>query len=301
MMDEEKNVQLLHERLLEACRGLNKPFEIIFVDDGSRDKTAEVAAKLQPITLIRFRKNFGQTAAMDAGIKHAKGKYIVTLDGDLQNDPADIPRLLEKLQKEDFDAICGWRKDRKDPLLKHLVSRGAYALRSLFLSDDVHDSGCSLKAFRRECFENLDLYGEMHRFIPALLRLKGFKVGELVVKHHPRQHGVTKYGAARIIKGFLDILSVWFWKKYANRPLHLFGGMGILLMLLSVLSGAWAFYLKFQYGSDLSDTALTYFSMIGFLAGIQFFISGLLADIASKIYYSRSADLPYTIKDVITR
>jgi glycosyltransferase involved in cell wall biosynthesis len=229
--NEEGNVVELHRRIREACGKIGRPFEIILVDDGSTDKTAELCRGLSPLTLIEFRRNFGQTAAFDAGIKRATGDIVITMDGDLQNDPADITLLLEEMGKG-YDIVSGWRHKRKDTLMKRFFSRGANLLRKGLVKDGIHDSGCSLKAYRRECFDGVDLFGEMHRFMPALLQLDGFRVSEVKVSHHPRIHGVTKYNWKRAIKGFVDMLFIWFWRKYSHRAIHLFGGTGLVLGLV---------------------------------------------------------------------
>ncbi|MCK4540375.1 glycosyltransferase family 2 protein [Candidatus Parcubacteria bacterium] len=299
ILDEEGSVLDLYNDIILSCAKIEKEFEIIFVNDGSNDRTLEIIKKLKPLKIISFRKNFGQTAAMDAGIKHAQGKYIVTMDGDGQNDPADIPKLIEKLESGGLDVVSGWRKNRKDNFLKKFSSKCAAALRRVLINDGIHDSGCSLKVYKKECFECVDLYGEMHRFIPAVLKIKGFKIGEVVVNHNPRTTGKTKYNWKRGVKGILDMFAVWFWKKYSNRPLHFFGGLGILLMFVSVVSGVWAVYKKFFLNVDLSDTSLTILSMGGFFMGVLFFVFGLLSDILSKIYYSSGIDKPYHIKEII--
>ena len=205
LYNEEGNVEELHKKIVEACRALGKPFEIVFIDDGSTDNTNGKCRNLSPLKLITFRKNFGQTAAFDAGIKNSRGEIIVTMDGDLQNDPADIKLLLAKLD-EGYDIVSGWRKNRKDPLMKNFSSRLANIARKILIDDGIHDSGCSLKAYRRECFEDVDLFGEMHRFIPALLKVQGFKIAEIPVSHHPRRHGVTKYSWKRGVKGLVDMI-----------------------------------------------------------------------------------------------
>jgi len=297
--NEESNVEILYSEILNACKNLDKTFEIIFVDDGSTDKTFEKLKKLQQIKIIRFRKNFGQTAALDAGFKKASGEIIITMDGDLQNDPKDIKILLEELEKGRYDLISGWRKNRRDAASKKIISRGANLLRKFFANDNIHDSGCTLKAYKKECLENLDLYGEMHRFIPAILKWKGFKVGEAKVSHRPRIHGKTKYNWKRTIKGLLDMMNLWFWRKYSSRPLHFFGGLGVLLMGVSLLLGIYTFYLKIFQGIDLSDTALTLLSAFTFLNGIQFLIFGILSDILIKNYYQKSKEKPYLVKEII--
>lgn len=297
--NEEGAAANLHQEILNVCQKINKPFEIIFVNDGSTDKTLEVLKTLSSIKIVNLRGNFGQTAAMDAGIKAAAGFYLATLDGDGQNDPADIPNLIAELEKNDLDVVSGWRKNRKDTFMKKLSSKCAAYVRKRLINDGIHDSGCSLKVYKKECFKGVTLYGEMHRFIPAILKIKGFKIGELVVNHRSRKTGRTKYNWKRGIKGILDMFSVWFWKKYANRPLHLFGGWGVILIVISFFSGLLAMYKKIFSGQDLSDTALTELSMFGFFVGIMFFIFGLLADILSKNYYATHKEEAYSVKEVI--
>ncbi|MFA6160273.1 MAG: glycosyltransferase family 2 protein, partial [Parcubacteria group bacterium] len=248
LYNEEGNVRELHRKIKEACEALTPTlsqrekgisgYEIIFIDDGSRDKTVENCEGLTPLKLIKFRRNFGQTAAFDAGVKNSLGDIIVMMDGDLQNDPADIPLLLAEIEKG-YDIVSGWRWQRKDSISKKIFSRTANLLRKILIHDKIHDSGCSLKAYRRECFKDVDLFGEMHRFIPALLELQGYRVSEVKVSHHPRTSGVTKYNWKRGVKGFVDMVSIWFWGKYANRPLHLFGGSGIFLSCIGFLILIW--------------------------------------------------------------
>lgn len=296
--NEAESVEGLHREIVEVLKSLNRDYEIIFVDDGSTDNTFSKLKKLSPIKIIRFRKNFGQTAALDAGIKYAGGGYLIMLDGDGQNDPQDILRLIDYLEKNELDVVSGWRRARRDPWLKKLASRSANLVRKILLDDGIHDSGCTLKIYRRECFDHVDLVGEMHRFIPALLKIKGFKIGEIAVNHRPRLKGKTKYNWTRGIRGILDIFSVWFWKKFAARPLHLFGSIGVLLLLVSTAAGLIAAYQRIFRGLDLSDTALTDLALFGFLTGIQFFVFGLLADIMSKSYFSVTRDRIYDIKEI---
>ncbi|MEI6529363.1 MAG: glycosyltransferase family 2 protein [Candidatus Falkowbacteria bacterium] len=299
--NEEGAVAELHQEILEVCQKINKPFEIIFANDGSSDKTVEVLKKLSPVKIVNLRTNFGQTAAMDAGIKAAQGFYLATLDGDGQNDPADIPRLIEKLEADDLDVVSGWRKNRKDTFFKKLSSKCAAYIRKRLINDGIHDSGCSLKVYKKECFINVTLFGEMHRFIPAILKIKGFKVGELVVNHRPRKTGKTKYNWRRGVKGILDMFAVWFWKKYSNRPLHLFGSLGLILMATSFFAGMMALYGKIFLNRDLSNTSWTDLSMFGFFMGVMLFIFGLLADILSKNYFAIHHEEAYSVKEVIEK
>lgn len=298
LYNEEGNVKELHNRIADACRDLGKHFEIIFVDDGSDDGTAKNCEGLTPLKLIKFRKNFGQTAGFDAGIKEAKGDIIITMDGDLQNDPADIKLLLEEMNRG-YDVVSGWRWQRKDSLGKKIFSRVANLLRKLLIQDHIHDSGCSLKAYKRECFEDVDLFGEMHRFMPAILQLQGYKVGEVKVNHFPRVHGKTKYNWRRGIKGFVDMISVWFWRRYSSRPLHLFGGGGIIVSFLGTVILIWMAVLKIFFNERLSDKIWPLMGALLVMVGIQLFISGLLADILVKNYYKNRKRMNYVIKEVI--
>ncbi len=297
--NEEGNVVQVHSETVAIMDQLGAPYEIIVVDDGSTDNTLKRLRSLAPITIISLRKNFGQTAALDAGIKHAHGEFFITLDGDGQNPPSEILKLVQAMDSGSYDAISGWRKQRHDPFLKRIVSRGAHLLRGIFVKDHIHDSGCSLKIYKRACFDGVDLYGEMHRFIPAVLLWSGFTVGEVQVEHRPRLNGASNYGWQRIVKAFIDMLAIWFWRKYATRPLHLFGGLG---MLLIVISGAvWIFLavkrLVFHLG--IADSNLPLLGVLLVILGFQFFISGLLADIAIRQYYNRDRH-PYAIREIIT-
>ena len=299
VFNEEGNVRELHKEILEVCKKENYKFEIIFVDDGSKDKTPEICKELKHLKYIRMRKNFGQTAAMDAGIKLAQYDYIVTMDGDRQNDPADIPKLVNYLEENDLDIVSGWRKNRKDTVMKKFTSRVANFLRGIIVKDNIHDSGCSLKIYKKECFDHINLYGEMHRFIPALLRIKGFEVGEVVVNHRPRTAGVTKYNWKRTIKGFVDMISLWFWSKYAVRPLHILGAGGMVSIFLGVVCAIWSivlFALGYKMSNNIMPPLLTVFFII---VGLLMFIFGLMSDMMSKTYYGSGIDKSYSIKETI--
>ena len=298
LFNEEGNVRELHQKIVEACQALGKSFEIVFIDDGSTDKTNEICRTLSPLKFIVQRKWFGQTAAFDAGFKNSTGEIVITMDGDLQNDPADIGKLLQKMD-EGYDVVSGWRKYRKDKFLKKFNSRIANVVRKILIDDGIQDSGCSLKAYKRECFDDLDLFGEMHRFIPAALKIQGFKVGEIPVSHHPRTRGVTKYNWKRGVKGIVDMISIWFWKKYANRPLHLFGAGGLLIFGLGFVLTTVLFVEKFVYGVRMSDKNWPLVAVFLLLTGIQLFIFGLLADIATKNYYKAQGRMNYKIKEIV--
>ncbi|MCA9365207.1 MAG: glycosyltransferase family 2 protein [Candidatus Moranbacteria bacterium] len=298
LYNEEGNAKELHRRIVDALNKLNRSYEIIFVNDGSTDGTLQEAKQLSPVVLVNFRKNFGQTAAFDAGIKVSNGNIVVTMDGDLQNDPKDIGLLLEKID-QGFDCVAGWRWQRKDDFTKKFFSRGANLLRKFFLADSIHDSGIGLKAYRREALEGLDLFGEMHRFIPGLLELDGFRVTEVKVSHHPRIHGQTKYNWKRAFKGFSDMVYIWFLRKFANRPMHFFGASGIVLCLLGTVVLVWMVIEKIALGTAISERI---WPMVGFFfvfIGVQFFIFGLLADLSLKNYYKVRNRMNYTIKEII--
>lgn len=281
--NEQDNVVPLIEAVREALDG--RAYEIIFVDDGSTDETFErLRSCTDPqLRVIKFRRNFGQTAALDAGFKAARGRVIVPMDADLQNDPADIPKLLEKLD-EGFDVVSGWRRDRKDPFSKRVISRGANLLRKVLIHDTIHDSGCTLKAYRSECLKGLDLYGEMHRFIPALLQWRGFRIAELPVTHHERRHGQTKYNVFRVLKGFLDMVIVSFWMNYSARPIHLFGSLGVITTGLGFFCGLYLSIIKLM-GTPIAGRPLLLLAVLLIIVGVEFIIFGVMSDILVKIYY----------------
>lgn len=299
VFNEEGNVAELFAEILAVCEREKYNFEIIFVNDGSKDRTDEICKTLKPLKYIRMRRNFGQTAAMDAGIKAAKYDYIITMDGDRQNDPEDIPNLIKHLEENDLDIVSGWRKNRKDTFFKKFTSRGANLLRKIFVKDGIHDSGCSLKLYKKECFDHVNLYGEMHRFIPALLQIKGFEVGEIVVNHRARTAGVTKYNWKRTFKGFTDMISIWFWRHYAQRPLHVFGTAGIVFILLGMLCGLWSVVI-FAMGLDLTENLMQPLLTVFFIViGLIMFIFGLMSDMLCKTYFGMGIDSSYSVKEEI--
>jgi glycosyltransferase involved in cell wall biosynthesis len=280
---------------LEARTG--RTSEIIIVDDGSRDGTAELLRSLDGAVVVTLGRNFGQTSALDAGIRVAGGDVIVTMDGDGQNDPADIPALVAKLD-EGWDVVSGWRRERRDPLGKRIASRLARIVRRWLIDDGIHDSGCTLKAYRAECFDGLELYGELHRFIPGMLVWQGWRVTEMPVNHRPRMTGRTNYGWRRGVKGLLDMLAVWFWRKYAQRPQHLFGGLGLLFLLgggglLGLLA-----VLRIAGTVQLADSVLPLAGFFLLLTGVQLLAFGLVSDVLFRTHHRVQQSPPYTVRDI---
>ena len=303
LYNEEQSIEPLCDELISVLDGLNRDFEIILVDDGSTDKTLENMLKARNkddrVRIIKFRKNFGQSAALKAGFDHAKGDVVISMDGDLQNDPDDIPKLLDKIENEDWDVVCGWRSDRKDPLSKKILSKIANIIRRNITSELVHDSGCTFRVYRNECVKDLDLCGETHRYIPAMLLWKGYRICEVKVRHHQRRYGTTKYNWCRIIKGFLDLIVISFWQKYSVRPIHVFGGLGLILSLSGTLMGGYMGIQRLLFGSSLSDRPLFLLAILMIIIGVQFIVSGILADIMLKVYYGQNDRKNYLIEMVV--
>lgn len=293
-------------RLFSAIEGISgqlPPFEAIFIDDGSKDKSFALldaqAKKDTRFKVIRLAVNTGQTAAIQAGIDYAAGDILVFMDSDLQNDPADIPRLLERLD-DGCDVVSGWRKDRKDnPIKRNLPSRIANGIISKVSGVHLHDYGCTLKAYRNNVIKNVRLYGEMHRFIPIYASWQGARVAEIPVTHHPRQFGSSKYGLERVFKVILDIMVVKFLSKYLTKPIYVFGGFGLVSFFIAFLALLWAFCLKFGWGTSLIQTPLPLFSGICFLLGCICILMGLLAEVMSRTYYESQHQRPYLVRETL--
>lgn len=302
--NEQENIRILYDKISRVLKRLNKEHEIVFVNDGSTDHSLEIMKSIRKfdkiLKIVSFRKNFGQTSALDAGLKFASGDIIITLDADLQNDPEDIPRLLAKLS-QGYDAVSGWRSPRKDPLSKKLFSRTADLIRKIVLKDRIHDSGCTLKAYTKDSVKDLNLFGEMHRYIPALIAANGFKMGEIKVRHHKRKYGKTKYGLKRVFKGFLDLFYLKFWIEFSTRPLHFFGFIGILSIILGALLGIAnvLYYLLILKRTILSVGPLLIVAALLILLGVQFIVLGFLGEIIIRTYYLRSDEKNYKIKEIL--
>lgn len=303
LFNEEENVEEAYLRVKEALSAMGKDYEIIFVDDGSRDGTLSILKGItdrnKKVRVISFRRNFGQTAAMSAGFDYARGKIVIPMDGDLQNDPKDIPRLIAKVE-EGYDVVSGWRKERKDTFLtRRLPSMTANWLISKITGVHLHDYGCTMKAYRKEVVQNLNLYGEMHRFLPALASIYGVKVAEVEVQHHPRLRGKSKYGLSRILKVFLDLMTVKFLLSYSTKPIRLFGPLGLGALSLSVVSGAAALYMKFFEELSLNRNPLFLLSVILLFMGIQLISLGLIAEINVRTYHESQNKPIYVVKEVL--
>jgi len=301
--NEEDNIEPLYEQLSSILIKMDRKYEILFVDDGSTDNTFRNMLKVRTndenVKIIKLRKNFGQSAALKAGFDHSNGNIAISMDGDLQNDPADMPELIKKIETEDYDVVCGWRADRKDPLAKKIPSKLANLLRKMNTGERIHDSGCTFRAYKNKCIKGLDLYGETHRYIPAMLLWKGYRIGEVKVKHHPRKYGKTKYGLMRLGKGFLDLIVISFWQKYAVRPIHIFGGLGLLLSISGTILGSYMGIERLFFNRGLSDRPLFLLAILMVIIGVQFIVSGILADIMCKVYYGQNDRRNYLIERAV--
>ena len=301
--NEEESIPHLYKKLKEVLDRLGREYEIIFVDDGSDDRTPEIlrdiAKKDRTVKVIRFRRNYGQTAAMYAGFVHASGDVIITMDADLQNDPEDIPRLLEKME-EGYDIVSGWRKDRKDPFLsRKLPSMIANWIISKVTGVELHDYGCTLKAYKADIAKRYRLYGDMHRFLPALAKRFGAKVTEIPVRHHPRIYGKSKYGIGRTIRVILDIFLVKFLNEYITKPLYVFGGVGFLMFFAGFLIEAYLTFLKIFLGEDIGDRPLLILGVLLILTGVQLISTGVIAELIIRTYYESKNEKPYVIEEKI--
>ncbi len=300
--NEEENVRALYQELKGVLDGYARPYEMVFVDDGSTDKTfsilEELAAKDHALVVLRFRRNFGQTAALSAGIERARGEVIVPMDGDLQNDPADIPKLLAKMG-EGFECVSGWRKNRKDAGARVLPSMVANRLISWLSGVHIHDYGCTMKAYGREVIEGVRLYGEMHRFIPIYAHWQGARVTEMVVNHRARQFGVSKYGFNRILKVVLDLMVVKFLFHYLTKPIYVFGGFGLASLGLGFVAVTVAIGLKIAGLRDFVSTPLPLLAGVAALVGVQSILVGLIAEVLIRTYYESQNKRPYLIGQVI--
>jgi len=301
--NEEENIIPLFEELNTVLPALDRTYEILFVDDGSSDATFSRLLALHEqdpaVRIVRFRRNFGQSAAMKAGFDHARGRIIVTMDADLQNDPHAIPALLERLEHEDYDVVCGWRHTRNDSLSKKTFSGIANWFRQLLTGESIHDSGCTLRAYTRESVASIELYGELHRYIPAILLWRGYRIGEIETNHRERRFGRTKYSWQRLTKGFLDLIVITFWQKYSARPMHIFGGLGLVMGGLGLFIALYLGMSRLIRGTGLTDRPLFLVGLVLLVVGVQFIGLGIIADILLKVYHGQGGRKTYLVEKVV--
>lgn len=300
LYNEEGSLQQLVDKLLEALRPLGLSFEVVLVDDGSRDATPlllrQLAAQVPELVAVLLRRNYGQTAAMAAGFDNSRAPIIVTLDGDLQNDPADIPLLLDTLE-QGYDLVSGWRHQRQDGALNRLLpSLIANRLIAKVTGVRLHDYGCSLKAYRREVVADMNLYGELHRFLPALAFIEGARIGEVRVQHHPRRYGESKYGIDRTFRVLMDLLTVWFMKRFLTRPMHVFGLAGIITLGVGLITALWLVGEKLLLGTNIGNRPLLLLAVVAILSGVQLFCFGLLAELQMRTYHESQGRPIYRVR-----
>ena len=299
--NEEPNLMPLHAKLDESLKALDRSAEIVYVDDGSTDGSLKILreiAEVDPrVRVVALRRNYGQTAAMAAGIDAASGKVLIPMDADLQNDPADIKRLLQKLD-EGYDVVSGWRKNRQDKMFtRKIPSMIANRIISWIGGVPLHDYGCSLKAYRRESLQDVRLYGEMHRFIPIYASWAGARVTELPVKHHARTMGKSKYGLSRTLKVVFDLMTIKFMASYQTKPIYVFGMFGMLAFLISLFAGLYAVFLKLFHKADFVQTPLPILTIVMFAVGVQFLLMGLLAEMLVRTYHESQAKAIYAVRE----
>jgi glycosyltransferase involved in cell wall biosynthesis len=303
IFNEVKSLSPLIDNIGNVLQQNQIPYEIICVDDGSQDGSVELLRELassrNDLIAIIFRRNYGQTPAMAAGFQYAQGKIIVTLDGDLQNDPTDIPLLIDKLE-EGYDLVSGWRKNRQDAALTRLLpSKIANWIIGQVTGVKLHDYGCSLKAYRKELLSDMNLYGELHRFLPALAYIEGAKITEIPVRHHARRYGKSKYGLGRTFRVMMDLLTIFFLKKFLTRPMHIFGLGGLILLIVGLLMGSYLTVLKIFFGLSIGHRPLLMLAVLLILTGIQLLISGLLAELIMRTYHESQQRPIYRVREIL--
>ena len=298
LYNEEDNVVLLTQKIHESLVGYN--YQIVYVDDFSTDKTRLRVKEMDDdkVHLIELKKNYGQSLALAAGLDYAEGEYIITMDGDLQNDPSDIPQMLEYAVSGEYDVVTGIRQKRKDSLAKKIPSKIANFLVRRVTKLDIKDNGCALKVFTKDIAKGLNLYGEMHRFITLLAFLEGGQIKQVPVKHHARHAGVSKYGLERVFKVVADMMLLLFIRKYFQRPIHLFGIFGVLLIILGIFINIYLLIVKLGFGEDIGSRPLLIFGMMFILGGIQLFTIGIVMELLIRTYYESQQKRPYRIKKI---
>jgi glycosyltransferase involved in cell wall biosynthesis len=299
LLNEEESLRDLHDQLKNALARVPGNYELIFVDDGSTDNSFKVLRELKSrnprVKAIRFRRNYGKSAALQVGFQKAQGEFVITMDADLQDDPAEIPNLIKEL-RGGYDVVSGWKKKRKDPLGKTIPSKFFNFVTGMVTGIKIHDFNCGLKGYKLDVVKSVNVYGELHRYIPALAHWAGFRVGETIVNHRPRRYGKTKFGMARYSRGFLDLLTVVFTTRYFSRPLHLFGGWGILSIMAGLITSAWLVYEKYMNGQPLSNRPLFIVALIMVIVGVQFVSMGLLGELITK---NQHLEKEYSVREEI--
>lgn len=303
LYNEEESIPRLYDELVKAIANYGQPAEVIIIDDGSRDRSfallSDIAAQDPRFTIIRFRRNFGQTAGFAAGFAQARGDVVITMDADLQNDPMDIPLLMAKID-EGYDIVSGWRKDRQDRFLdRRLPSMMANRLISNVTDVRLHDYGCSLKAYRRDVLQHVRLYGELHRFVPALASQAGGTVTEVPVNHRARQYGKSKYGISRTIRVMLDLINVWFLGAYSTRPIHVFGTLGFASAALGIVVGVYLSFLKIFLGQSIGNRPLLLLAVLLVVIGVQLVTMGLLGEMITRTYYESQNKTIYVVREIV--
>jgi glycosyltransferase involved in cell wall biosynthesis len=304
LYNEEGSLPHLLAQLLAALKPLGRSFEIVLVDDGSRDGTPallqDMAARTPELVAVLLRRNYGQTAAMAAGFDASRGEILITLDGDLQNDPADIPLLLNQLEQGELDLVSGWRHQRQDNSISRLLpSLLANRLIARVTGVKLHDYGCSLKAYRREVVADMNLYGELHRFLPALAFIEGARIGEVQVNHHPRRYGKSNYGIDRTFRVLMDLLTVWFMKRFLTRPMHVFGFAGLVSLGAGLALALWLVGEKLLLGMDIGNRPLLLMAVLAILSGVQLFSFGLLAELQMRTYHESQGRPIYRVRSTL--
>jgi glycosyltransferase involved in cell wall biosynthesis len=300
IFNEQGNITGLDRELKTELDKLGKEYEIIYVNDGSTDGSFKELKTLEDIVIVNLNRNYGQATAFDAGFKQAKGEIVVSMDGDGQNDPSDLPKLLEKLESEELDVVAGWRKSRSDKKGIKVLTRIGRMLRQFIISDTVHDTGCSFRVYRSEAVKSLDIGGEMHRYILALLRWKGFRIGEVVVNDRARIHGKSKYNYSKAFRGFIDLIYIWFLFKYYQRPLHLFGYMSFVAFAFAGLSTFWTIYGKIFMGLSLNRNGWALVAITLWLSGMMLFSFGIIIDLLIRNLFNGSPiEKRYYVRNVL--
>ncbi len=298
--NEAGNIANLDQEIRLAVSQITDNFEVIYINDGSTDLTVTELTNLKNVTIINLNRNYGQATALDAGFRACNGDYVISLDGDGQNDPADIPALWAKLRKENLDIVAGWRKKRKDSWGINLLTVIGRLFRQKLISDIVHDTGCTLRIYTREAIDSLDIQGEMHRYILAILKIKGFKIGELLVNHRPRLHGYSKYNYSKAIRGSIDLIYIWFIQKFSQRPLHLFGYASLSLFAISILSTTISVYQKIALDQSINRSGYFLIGAFSFITSIILFSFGIVIDLLIRIQINTSKnEKRYYIRNII--